>query len=148
MPTEISRRFGRPSWMTPFGHEGFGDVFFDRLWPEWRRDLGEEWSPRVDFFEKDGKYYIIAEIAGMKKEDISVSIESGYLSISGKKEPANEVKDTVYYMNESRKGTFARRFRLPEDVDTENVDASYENGVLSLVLLRKDGSKIKKIAIH
>ena len=148
MSTEITRRFGRPSWMTPFGHEGFGDVFFDRLWPEWRRDLGEEWSPRVDFFEKDGKYHITAEIPGMKKEDISVSIENGYLIISGIRESTKEDNNSVFYLKESRKGSFTRRFRLPDDVDEEKVDASYENGVLTLLLLRKDGSKTKKIAIH
>ena len=86
MTLAITRRFGRPSWMTPFGHEGFGDVFFDRLWPEWRRDMGEEWSPTVNFFEKEGKYYLTVEVPGMKKDDISVSFDNGCVTISGKKE--------------------------------------------------------------
>ena len=57
MTLSLSRALRRPSWMTPFGGEGSGDVF-DRLWPEWRRDLGEEWTPSVNFFEKDGKYHL------------------------------------------------------------------------------------------
>ena len=148
MSTEITRRFGRPSWMTPFGFEGLGDVFFDRLWPEWRRDLGEEWSPRVDFFEKDGKYYLIAEIPGMKKEDISVSIENGYLTINGKRDSGTEDDECVFYVNESPKGSFTRRFRLPDEVDEAKVDASYEKGILSVVLARKENSKNKKIVVH
>ena len=54
MNLALRRKLRRPSWMTPFGFEGLGDAFSDRLWPEWRRDLGEEWTPSSDFYEKDG----------------------------------------------------------------------------------------------
>ena len=61
MTKSLVGRSRRPSWMMPFGHEGWGDVFFDRLWPEWRRDFGEEWTPTIDFYEKDGKYHLTAK---------------------------------------------------------------------------------------
>ncbi len=76
MTFAITRRVRRPSWMTPYGHEGLGDVFFDRLWPEWRRDIGEEWCPSDNFYEKEGKYHLTAEIPGLDKDDISISFDN------------------------------------------------------------------------
>ena len=148
MTLAITRRFGRPFWMTPFGHEGFGDVFFDRLWPEWRRDMGEEWSPSVNFYEKDEKYYLTAEVPGLSKDDISVSFDNGCVTMSGKKEFKGEEEEADYYMRETRYGSFCRSFRMPGDVDEGKVDAAYKDGVLTLVMPKKEGSKRKKITIH
>lgn len=148
MTLAITRKFGRPSWMTPYGHEGFGDVFFDRLWPEWQRDMGDEWVPSVDFSEKDGKYHLTAELPGMSKDDIAVSIDKGYVTVSGKKEDVKEEEKGDYYVKESRSGSFCRRFRLPVDVDTEHVDASYKDGILTVVIPHKEGEKAKKIDVR
>ena len=148
MTTALTSKVRRPSWMTPFGSEGWGDVFFDRLWPEWRRDLGEEWTPSVNFFEKDGKYHLTAEIPGVSKEDISVSLLDGRVTISGKKETTKEEKDADYYTKETRYGSFSRSFRLPGEVDEEKVDATYKDGVLTVVMPKKEESKSKKVEIH
>jgi HSP20 family protein len=134
--------------MTPFGSEGWGDVFFDRLWPEWRRDLGEEWTPAVNFFEKDGNYQITADLPGINKEDVSVSLENGYVTLSGKKESSKEEKDADYYMKETRYGSFSRSFKLPGKVHEDKVDATYKDGVLTIVLPKKEDSKTKKIEVH
>jgi len=134
--------------MTPFGHEGFGDVFFDRLWPEYRRDLGEEWYPSVNFYEKDGNYYFTAELPGMNKDDISVSLANGFLTISGRKETDEEEEGSENYMRERRQGSFCRSFRLPREIDEDKVDASYKDGLLTLVMPCKEGFKAKEIKIH
>jgi HSP20 family protein len=144
----LERRIRRPSWMTPFGSEGLGDVFFDRLWPEWRRDLGEEWTPAVNFFEKDGKYHLSADVPGISKDDITVTVENGYISVSGKKEENKEEKEASYYMKETRYGSFSRSFRLPGEVDEEKIEASYKDGVLTVVIPKKEESKTKKIEVH
>ena len=148
MALAIKRRTGRPSWMTPLGHEGFGDVFFDRLWPEWRRDMGEDWSPRVNFYEKDGKYHLTAEVPGLKKDEISVSFDHNHLTISGKKESKREEEGTNFYVKETSYGSFSRSFTLPREVDEEKIDASYKDGVLTLVMPIREGSKSKKIEVH
>jgi HSP20 family protein len=148
MTIALTRKIARPSWMTPFGHEGWGDVFFDRLWPEWRRDIGEEWTPIVDFSEKDGKYYLTAEIPGLSKEDISVTFDNGYVTISGKKESNKEEEDADYYVKESRYGSFSRTFRLPVKVDEEKVNATYKDGVLTVSMPHKEDTKAKKIKVH
>ena len=134
--------------MTPFGSEGWGDVFFDRLWPEWRRDLGEEWTPAVNFFEKDGSYHVTADLPGINKEDISLTLENGFITVSGKKEFSKEEKEADYYVKESRYGSFTRSFKLPGEVHEDKVDANYKDGVLTIVLPKKEDSKTKKIEVH
>lgn len=134
--------------MTPYGREGWGDVFFDRLWPEWHRDVGEEWLPSMDFSDKDGKYVLHAELPGMSKEDISVTVEDGYLTVSGKKESDNEEKGADYYMRETRCGSFSRSFRLPGKVDDSAVDAEYKDGVLTVVMPHGEDTERKKIDIN
>ena len=134
--------------MTPFGSEGWGDVFFDRLWPEWGRDMGEEWSPSMDFSEKDGVYTLRAELPGMDKDDISVSVHDGLLSLSGKKESTKEEKDTNFYLKEMRHGSFCRSFRLAHDVEMDKVDAVFKDGVLTVTIPHKGETEAKKISIH
>jgi HSP20 family protein len=148
MEKALARHIRRPSWMTPFGSEGWGDVFFDRLWPEWQRDLGEEWTPAVNFYEKDGAYHLTADLPGISKEDISVTVDGGFVTVSGKKESSEEEKDANYYMKETRYGSFTRSFKLPGDIKEDKVDASYKDGVLDVTLPKKENSKTKKIAVH
>jgi HSP20 family protein len=134
--------------MTPWGHEGIGEFFFDRFWPEWRRDLEGEWTPTVNFFEKDGSFHLTAEVPGINKEDISVTVNNGIVTLSGKKESEKEEKNRDYYLKETRSGSFSRSFRLPGDIDETKVDATYKDGVLTVVLPRKEESKAKKIEVH
>jgi HSP20 family protein len=148
MEKALTRHIRRPSWMTPFGSEGWGDVFIDRLWPEWRRDLGEEWTPAVNFYEKEGNYYLSADLPGINKDDISVTIDGGYVTVSGKKESSKEENDANYYMKETRSGSFSRSFKLPGDVHEDKVDAAYKDGVLTVLLPKKEDSKTKKIMVH
>lgn len=147
MALSLMRR-NRPWWMTPFGREPMGDVFSDRLWPEWRRDYGEEVTPSVDFSEKDGKYYLTAELPGLNKDDISITVDEGYLTISGKKEDNKEEKGADFYIRETRYGSFSRSFRLPKKVEQEKIDASYKDGVLTVVLPHEGEAETKKIQVH
>ncbi|MGE5838666.1 MAG: Hsp20/alpha crystallin family protein [Deltaproteobacteria bacterium] len=135
--------------MTPYGMEGMGDVFFDRLWPEWARDLGEEWSPAVNFFEKEGMYHLTVEAPGLNKDDISITYEDGMLTISGKKESSKEEKGANYYVKETRYGSFSRSFRIPGEVHADKVEANYKDGVLTIILPKSEEStSTKKIAVH
>lgn len=144
LPTKSRQR---PWWMTPFGREPMGDVFFDRLWPEWPRDMGEEWSPSMDFYEKDGKYFLSAELPGMSKDDITVTVDKGVVTVTGKKETKKEEKDANYYLKETTFGSFSRSFRLPGDIEEDKVNATFKDGVLALEMPHKKESARKKIAI-
>ncbi len=148
MTIALTRRSGRPWWMTPFGREPMGDLFFDRLWPEWQRDAGSEVVTHVDLSEKDGKYTLTAELPGVKKEDISISIEDGYLTLTGKKEETNEEKEASYYLKETRSGSFSRTFKLSGRVSEENIDATYKDGVLTVIIPHEDEPETRRIEIH
>ena len=133
--------------MTPFGREPFGDVFLDRLWPEWQRDMGEEWTPSINFYEKEGKYFLKADLPGMTKDDISITLDQGVVTIKGKKEETNEEKGANYYLRESAYGSFSRSFRLPSEVDEEKVTAVFKDGVLILEMPQKSEPAAKKVEI-
>ncbi len=135
----------RPWWMTGFGGEGPGDVFTDRLWTEWPRFEGAEWTPAVSFYEKDGKFHLEADVPGFSKDEISVDVDNGVLTISGTKEESHEEKDVRYYRREIRSGSFSRSMRLPGDVDPEKIKAGYKNGQLHLTMPKTES---KKIAVH
>lgn len=141
------RRGRRPSWMTPFGREGWGDVFFDRLWPEWQRDMGEEWAPTTNFYEKEGKYFLTAELPGLSKEDISVTIDKGVITVTGKKESRKEEEGANFYLKESSYGSFSRSLRLPGEVEEDEVEATFKDGVLTVEMPHKKEPESKKIGI-
>ncbi len=148
MTLAVSRAFRRPFWVTPSGTEGWKDLFSDRLWPELLRDKDENLAPNIDFIEKDGKYFLNAELPGLKRDDISISIEDGYVTVSGKKETNKEEEGTSYYLKETRSGSFSRSFRLPGKVDKENVDATFKDGVLTVAMPLEKAPEAKKIEIH
>ena len=105
-------------------------------------------TPSVDFSEKDNKYHLTAEIPGLNKDDITITIEDGYVTISGKKEEDKEEKGTDYYIKETRTGSFSRSFRLPKKVAEDKVDAIYKDGVLTVVLPHAEEVETKKIEVH
>ena len=148
MDVTLAKRSGRPWWMNTFGREPFGDIFFDRLWPEWKRDMGEELNPSVDLVEKDNKYVLTVELPGLDKDDISISVENGFVTVSGKREEKSEKEEGEYYVKEMRYGSFRRSFRLPKSVLDDKVDATYKNGLLTVVIPMAEGEKTRKIAIH
>jgi HSP20 family protein len=124
-----------------------GDIWSDRLWPEWPRQQGEEYRPSVDLYEEDGKYFLTAELPGVQKDDINITVEGNVVSLSGKKSSKREEKEANYYFSESSWGAFSRSFRLPETVDEEKVDARFKDGVLTLELPVKESEKTRKIEI-
>jgi HSP20 family protein len=133
--------------MTPFGEEPFGDIRFDRWFPEWPRMRGEEYVPTFNFYEKEGKYYLTAELPGVSKDDISVNIDNNVLTITGKKESEREEEEANYYLKESSFGSFSRSIRLPAEVEEDKVEATFKDGVLKLVMPHKEEAKARKIDI-
>jgi HSP20 family protein len=116
---------------------------------DWRgRELSGATFPRVDITESKEGYLIRADLPGMTREDIKVSVEDGVLSLSGEKksefESAN--KDSYYHF-ERRYGKFMRSFSLPSHVDSRNIEARYTNGVLEISLKKTEESKPKAIEV-
>jgi HSP20 family protein len=107
-----------------------------------------DWAPSVDIEEADDKYMIKADLPGVDKKDIEVNLDNGILSIRGEKNIEKESgKGTKRHRTERFHGSFARSFTLPTAVMTDKVDASYKDGVLSLVIPKAEAAKPKAIDI-
>jgi HSP20 family protein len=100
--------------------------------------------PKVNTREDDKAYYLDIDLPGVKKEDITIDVDDGVLSIYGERNFKDEVKEEDYYKVETYFGKFQRVFNLPENVDSENIEAKSENGVLEIVIAKKENDKTKK----
>ena len=103
--------------------------------------------PAVDVYEAGDEVHIDVELPGIKPEEIKVNLEGDVLTISGERKRENVAKKDGYQRVERTYGTFTRAFSLGQDVDAENVDAKFDNGVLKLSLHKKAASKRREIAV-
>ena len=119
------------------------DRFFGR--PSAEREYA--FRPAVDIFEDDEGIHVQAELAGLKPEDIKVEVEHNVLTISGQRRMDHEEKRENYHRVERYYGTFTRSFALSDEVSREEIDAKYENGVLTLRLPKRPAAKKREIAV-
>jgi HSP20 family protein len=107
----------------------------------------EGWTPPVDVFEDKDKYVLRAEIPGMKKEDIEVSLDGNTLTISGERTQEEEKKEGETYRAERFFGRFQRSITLPASVQADKIEASYKDGVLTIRAHKSEEAKPKQIAV-
>jgi HSP20 family protein len=91
-------------------------------------------APRVDVFEKDGNLIVKAELPGVEKDDIQVTLDRGDLEIRGERKSESEVKEENYYRMERSYGSFYRRLPLGIEIAPEQIKATYNDGVLEITL--------------
>lgn len=126
----------------------FEELLGDGLYSRSGRDITSTSWPRVDIVEDDAGYTLHADIPGMDKKDIRVTVENGVLTISGeKKTERKDKKKGSYEYYERSYGAFSRSFNLPEHVNADAIDASYGNGVLELKLKKTADAKPRQIDI-
>lgn len=128
------------------------DIFADFFDSFFNTDLlpsTEKLSPAVDIEEEKDKYVVKADIPGLKHDDIKVEVDDGVLKISGERkyEKKEEDKEKKYHYYERSYGSFERRFVLPSGVDSEKIDAKYENGVLEIQIPKIESKKPKEIKV-
>lgn len=123
----------------------FDEFFFDL--PAVRYSDGGFWSPRVDISETDDELIITAEVPGMEKGDLKVSVEDGVLTLKGEKKHEKELKDANCHRIERRYGTFQRSFAFPAGVEPDKVRAKYEDGVLRVTLPKAEEVEPKEIEV-
>lgn len=111
--------------------------------------------PKIDISEDENSIFIYAELAGIKKEDVKVSInDDNLISIKGKKEKEfkeeKEGQDNkiVYLLMERSFGEFTRSFQLPDNVDRESISAKFEDGILNITLNKKEPEKPKEQLVN
>ena len=123
----------------------FGDVYLRD------EDTGfrGSWNPAVDIFETEGHDLVLkAELPGMNRDDIEVSVENGTLVLKGQKKFDAEVKEERYRRIERSYGQFHRSFTLPNTVDASKVGADYKNGVLTVKLPFREDAKPRTINVE
>ena len=119
--------------------ESFNDriqKFFNGF-PSFGLDTESSYSPRIDVSEDDKNIFIEAEIPGVKKGDINISLQDNILTIKGEKKSLNkEKKEKSYFRSERSYGSFTRSFTLPAEVNPDKVDAKFEDGILNITLTK------------
>ena len=106
------------------------------------------WNPTLDVYEEKDEVVAKAELPGMKKEDLEISVQDGVLTISGERKEEEELKDAETYRSERFFGKFHRSLALPATVDPSKVKAAYKDGVLTVTLPKKEEAKPKTIDIE
>lgn len=124
----------------------------DRLWDSFfergpRTGERGEWYPSLDMAETKNDVIIKAEVPGMDPKDIDISLSNGLLTIKGEKKQEREEKEGDYHLAERCFGAFMRAIRLPGEVQSEKIEASYKNGVLKITLPKSEEAKKKQIKI-
>ena len=123
---------------------------FDRFFqegPESWRQLQTFATPQVDITESADEYRVHAELPGVSKDDVTVELEHGTLTIRGEKKSQRDEKNEKGRRLECSYGAFSRSFSLPADVDADRISAKFKDGVLDVSIKRTAASKPKQVAI-
>jgi len=107
----------------------------------------EAWYPAIDLSETDNEYIVKAELPGVGKDEIEISMTDGILTIRGEKKQEKEEKKENYHFAERWYGKFSRTLGLPPDADPEKADALFDNGVLKITVPKAENARPKKIKI-
>ena len=105
-------------------------------------------APAVDVYEDEHKVSLKIEVPGIDEKDIDVRVENNTLTVHGERKIEKEEKEENYRRVERQYGSFTRTFTLPQTVDTENVSANYDKGVLKITLPKKAEAKPKQIKVN
>ena len=107
-----------------------------------------DWIPMVDVVETEAEFLLHAELPGVEKQDVKLSIERGVLTLAGQRDQAKEEKGRRYHRIERAYGRFARSYTLPELVDEQKLTAEFRNGVLTVHLPKSEKAKPKSIEVQ
>jgi len=125
----------------------FGGGFLPSFW---NADLApaQGWFPRVDVKETEGALEFLAEVPGLKKDQVSLTIEDNVLTISGERQFGRDEKKEDYHRIERSYGKFTRSFALPTNVDAAKAEAKFEDGLLEVRVPKSDAARPRKVAIR
>ena len=141
------------------GWAGFGrlsslrdelDRLFESPWSELARtsQLLSGWTPALDVHEDKDNFVVQAELPGMKREEIDVSLHDGALSLSGERKTEKKYEEAEVYRTERFFGKFQRTVTLPAPVAADKVKAQYKDGVLTITLPKTEEAKPKQIDVN
>jgi HSP20 family protein len=129
----------RRNWMSPF--------FFGRNWPEAGSVFGGR-MPRVDVIDREDEFCVRAELPGVSKENLDVSLQENTLTIRATTQKEEKEEKGQYFRRETSRGEFQRTVRLPAPVAGENVKAAFKDGILELTIPKAPGFKRQSIKVE
>ncbi|UCD70948.1 MAG: Hsp20/alpha crystallin family protein [Syntrophobacterales bacterium] len=118
----------------------FGERPFARVWER-------EWAPSLDMSETKDNFVVKAEVPGIDAKDIDISLTGDILTIRGMKKQEKDEKEEDYHLVERSYGSFSRSVRLPTEVESNKIKASYKNGILNITLPKSERVKAKEVKI-
>ncbi|MEX0820967.1 MAG: Hsp20/alpha crystallin family protein [Rhodothermales bacterium] len=128
------------------------DRLFDDFVPSRESGNGDResavWSPRVDLSESEDAYVVHVDAPGMKKDDFNINWQNDTLTVSGERKWSGEASKENFVRVERSYGHFFRSFRLPKAIDGDQIQASYDAGVLTVTVPKAEESKPRRIEIQ
>lgn len=132
------------------------DEFFNRLMPAMNRRWGElgnlerqfQWSPSADISETDAEFRIRAELPGVKKEDVKVTVDNGVITISGERIQEKDDKGEKFHRIERFHGSFSRSFSLPDNADAQSIKAESKDGTLTVRIPKLAAAKPRQVQVQ
>ena len=110
---------------------------------------GTTLSPVINTFTKDHVFHLQAELPGVAKDDLDISIEENMLTIKGERKETTEKEERDYMLKESRYGSFVRRMTLPEGVNTDKIHATCDDGILEITMpIEKKAVSSRKVLVE
>jgi len=107
-----------------------------------------QWIPAVDIREEKNQFIILADLPGVDKNDVNISMENNILTIKGHRFDENKDEKNNYFRAERVKGNFYRRFTLPDTVDGSKIEAKIQKGVLEIAIPKKEAAQPRLIKIQ
>ncbi|MBK8182015.1 MAG: Hsp20/alpha crystallin family protein [Candidatus Competibacteraceae bacterium] len=132
---QLQREVNRLFETSRFGDEESGHILAD-------------WMPAVDIKEEPGQFVIHADLPGVDIKDIEITLENGVLALKGQRTGEQQEETEQYRRIERVRGTFLRRFSLPDVADADKVSAKCKDGVLEVVVPKREAAKPRRIAIE
>lgn len=135
MKEKVPVKYDRPNPLVMFDDlRAEFENFFDRPWGFKFRPDKIAWAPKIDVFEKDNVLFVKADLPGMKKEEVHVTLEENDLILKGERKEEKEVKEEDFYRAERMYGSFYRRLPLNFTADPAKIEAKFVDGVLEVKL--------------
>jgi HSP20 family protein len=106
------------------------------------------WAPPVDIYETGDHLILKAELPGINQKELDLRIENNTLRLKGERKLSNEVKREQYHRMERPYGPFTRSFTLPSFVDAEKISAEYKDGILTIIMPKREETRPKQISIN
>lgn len=155
MMTSLIRRNPAPNALSAFDSLFRGLPFSSPLLGEdvvapflWSNETQRTWMPPVDVRETDEAYLVAAELPGVSKEDVEITVENNVLTLRGERKWQAESNGESFHRVERSYGRFTRTFTLPRTVRPDDVEARFDDGVLYLTLPKAEEARPRRIAIH